>query len=413
VARLGVTAVSILIFSSATAMAGSPYNLTIPAPGAQFRPHVAKPSLNQNPVVNPSIGHARQLVHSFRKYTATTKARVRRQGVVSAGGASWNCRGNRCTTQTAWTRPTVQTCKSLASAVGAIQSYGKRGAMLNATDIRSCNAEIIAVRSTRMPVTNFNHRFAVGTQVPVMPPPVHGSAAPPHTPLSRPPMIGRTTLNMPASRQGGFAPATAPSAKGSTSGGKSPGGSPRHGGFAPASQLTPRGTISGGSGSSPSHASGGFAPAGLAGQVHVPNALSSEQLARISGFQEKWENYKRAFEEKRRQEEAALQARIRQLSHEAYISGADCNDNDPEVRPDLLEICDGKDNNCNEQIDEGVKMLKFFDADEDNHGDPARPVEVCPNESQRDGIHLSDMNNDCDDNDPDNWHTCPVAGSSR
>jgi MYXO-CTERM domain-containing protein len=34
----------------------------------------------------------------------------------------------------------------------------------------------------------------------------------------------------------------------------------------------------------------------------------------------------------------------------------DCNDNDPTVHPGAMEVCDGKDNNCNGQTDEGVRM---------------------------------------------------------
>jgi len=33
--------------------------------------------------------------------------------------------------------------------------------------------------------------------------------------------------------------------------------------------------------------------------------------------------------------------------------GGDCNDNDNTIHPNALELCDGKDNNCNGQIDEG------------------------------------------------------------
>jgi alpha-tubulin suppressor-like RCC1 family protein len=39
-----------------------------------------------------------------------------------------------------------------------------------------------------------------------------------------------------------------------------------------------------------------------------------------------------------------------------YVSsatGGDCNDNDPNINPAKAEICDGKDNNCNGQTDEG------------------------------------------------------------
>ncbi len=46
--------------------------------------------------------------------------------------------------------------------------------------------------------------------------------------------------------------------------------------------------------------------------------------------------------------------------------GDDCNDNDPSVYPGATEICDNKDNNCNGETDEGLST----DADGDGHYTP-------------------------------------------
>jgi hypothetical protein len=49
--------------------------------------------------------------------------------------------------------------------------------------------------------------------------------------------------------------------------------------------------------------------------------------------------------------------------------GGDCNDNDDQIYPGAIEICDGIDNNCIGGIDEGLIFNTYFvDADNDNFG---------------------------------------------
>ena len=55
----------------------------------------------------------------------------------------------------------------------------------------------------------------------------------------------------------------------------------------------------------------------------------------------------------------------------------DCDDLDPEVHPDAIEVCDEIDNNCDEQIDEGVQNTYYDDADGDGFGDPSVPILGC------------------------------------
>jgi len=42
---------------------------------------------------------------------------------------------------------------------------------------------------------------------------------------------------------------------------------------------------------------------------------------------------------------------------DGFAQGKDCNDNDPLINPGASDICDGKDNNCNGQIDENEIYL--------------------------------------------------------
>ena len=77
--------------------------------------------------------------------------------------------------------------------------------------------------------------------------------------------------------------------------------------------------------------------------------------------------------------------------------GGDCDDGDPYANPDELEYCDGFDNDCDGDIDEGdaVDATEYYaDLDGDGYGDPNNPLSACvqpPN-------YLLDTQ-DCDDND--------------
>jgi subtilisin family serine protease len=61
-----------------------------------------------------------------------------------------------------------------------------------------------------------------------------------------------------------------------------------------------------------------------------------------------------------------------------YVSnGLDCDDTRQDVHPDLSEICDGIDNDCDGEIDEGLVSRFYRDMDGDGYGDPSNFVDNC------------------------------------
>jgi hypothetical protein len=70
----------------------------------------------------------------------------------------------------------------------------------------------------------------------------------------------------------------------------------------------------------------------------------------------------------------------------------DCNDANGSVYPGATEICNGLDDNCNSQIDEGVQTVFFIDNDGDNYGNASAALLGCIQPAG----YTAD-NNDCND----------------
>ena len=82
-------------------------------------------------------------------------------------------------------------------------------------------------------------------------------------------------------------------------------------------------------------------------------------------------------------------------------AGDDCDDGDPANYPGNDEICDGQDNDCDGNPDDGVQYVYWYhDGDGDNHGDPNDHEYECAGQPGADYVLNGD---DCDDNDAINF----------
>jgi large repetitive protein len=80
---------------------------------------------------------------------------------------------------------------------------------------------------------------------------------------------------------------------------------------------------------------------------------------------------------------------------DGYNSDDDCDDQNADVNPNEQEICDGIDNNCNDEVDENTTTTFYPDEDGDGFGDSSLPEEHC---NAPEGY--VPIGNDCDDQNP-------------
>ncbi len=86
---------------------------------------------------------------------------------------------------------------------------------------------------------------------------------------------------------------------------------------------------------------------------------------------------------------------------DGFEEAEDCNDNNPNVFPGAIEICDGIDNNCDGLVDENVQNIYYRDADEDGFGSSESFI-ACFQPSG-----FVEISGDCNDNNPNIYPGAP------
>ncbi|MBO6935970.1 MAG: putative metal-binding motif-containing protein [Deltaproteobacteria bacterium] len=75
-------------------------------------------------------------------------------------------------------------------------------------------------------------------------------------------------------------------------------------------------------------------------------------------------------------------------------AGTDCNDLEASISPLGNEVCNGRDDDCDGDVDEGVSIAGFADADADGRGDSSSMMNACPGT-----VRFAILGEDCDDTD--------------
>lgn len=83
------------------------------------------------------------------------------------------------------------------------------------------------------------------------------------------------------------------------------------------------------------------------------------------------------------------------LDGDGFSGADDCDDSDDTVNIDATEVCDERDNDCDGDVDEGVRTKFYPDGDGDGFGADAEPVRACAAPAG-----TTPESGDCDDADP-------------
>ena len=86
-----------------------------------------------------------------------------------------------------------------------------------------------------------------------------------------------------------------------------------------------------------------------------------------------------------------------------WPAGTDCDDEDPESHPSAIEVCDGRDNDCDGDVDEGTAGVRewYPDVDGDGFGAEVEPTLACEGTTG-----WTTTGGDCNDSD---WSINPGA----
>ena len=65
------------------------------------------------------------------------------------------------------------------------------------------------------------------------------------------------------------------------------------------------------------------------------------------------------------------------LDGDGVSAADDCDDTQPDIGPDAVELCNGVDDDCDGEIDEGGTVISYRDSDGDGYGDDADTTSSC------------------------------------